>query len=197
MVGTIFEEIPIKYQDIRDSKHSSYEKIKRGKSLLWKIQARGEVDIPEKVYEAIKKQIKLKQITDVRKITCELIRNCLRKTKYTKYNEYIPYIRVKLTNESSPQLPETEEKKTLYYLEKILNKHNLPYYAYFLYKVLELILNDENEESLLRKKKIFSNIHMQSKSIIKERDKLWKTICDEIPEFKYTPTDRFKYKIQI
>lgn len=208
IVGTVFENVQLIYQDGACSKHASYERIKHGEKWLSKIQAKENVEIKKEVINAVKRQIRLKQITDVRKVTYDLIRDCLRKAGYTKYNENIVFIKYKITGITPPQLTEKEHNDALHYLDKVVMifekkkpkyRHNLPYHAFFIFKILEqpIILKEDTAEDIDRKKGILSNIHIQSENTVRRRDLLWKIICKEIPEFTYIPTDRNKYKIRI
>ena len=208
IVGTVFENVQLIYQDGTCSKHASYERIKHGEKWLAKIQAKENIEIKKEVINAVKRQIRLKQITDVRKVTYDLIRDCLRKSGNTKYNENIVFIKYKITGIQPPQLTEKEYNDALYYLDKVVvifekkkpkYRHNLPYHAFFIFKILEqpIILKEDTPEDIDRKKGILSNIHIQSENTVRKRDILWRLICDEIPEFIYIPTDRNKYKIRL
>jgi len=208
IIGTVFDDIQIYYQEGPFTKLASYERIKHGEKWLNRIQAREHIEIKREVISAIKRQIKNEQITDIRKVTYELIRKCLRKVGFTKYNEHIPLIRKIITGISPIQLTEEEYSVTINYFDKVVDifeqkkptdKHNCPYHPYFLRKILEqnFILPENTFKKLDRKRKILSNIHTQSITTLKKRDKIWRDICGEITEFVYTPTDKNKYRVPI
>jgi len=208
IIGTVFDDLQIYYQEGPCSKHASYERIKHGEKWLLKIQAKENVDIKKEIINDVKRQMRHKDITDVRKVTHDLIRECLRKAGHTKYNEHISLIKKIITGISPPQLTEKEQSITLYYFDLIVEifeqkkpkyKHNCPYHPFFIFKILEqeIVLKEDTLVQMNRKRKILSNIHIQSENTIRKRDKFWKIICVEITEFVYIPTDRNKYKIPI
>ena len=206
IIGTVFESIQIYNQEGFCNKHTSYERVKHGEKWLNRIQARSNIEIKKSIINAIKKEIINENITDIRKVSYNLIRNCLRKTNNTKYNEHIPLIIRIITGVIPPQLSEKEYSLTLKYFNRVVNifeqvkpkyKSNCPYHPYFFYKVLEqkCILQEDNKEQIEKKRKILSCIHIQSDSTLKKRDTIWKIICEEIDKFEYEPTDKNKYKI--
>ncbi len=208
IIGTVFDDLQIYYQEGPCSKHASYERIKHGEKWLLKIQAKENVDIKKEIINDVKRQIRCKDITDVRKVTHDLIRECLRKTGHTKFNEHISLIKKIITGISPPQLTEKEQSATLYYFDLVVEifeqkkpkyKHNCPYHPFFIFKILEqkIVLKEDTSKQMNRKRRILSNIHIQSENTIKKRDKFWEIICWEIKEFVYIPTDRNKYKIPI
>lgn len=208
IVGTVFDDIQVYYQEGPFTKHASYERIKHGEKWLNRIQAKEKVEIKKKIINAIKKQIKHEQISDVRKVDYDLIRKCLRKTNHTKFNKHIPLIRKIITEIPPIQLTEKEIEITISYFDKVVDifeqikpkdKHNCPYHPYFIRKILEqhFILPENTPSEIDRKRKIISNIHTQSVSTLRKRDKVWKDICKEFKEFTYMPTDKNKYKVPI
>ena len=67
-------------------------------------------------------------------------------------------------------------------------KTNCPYHPYFIYKIIEQII--QKKEDRIRKLKILSCIHLQSRETLVENDRIFSLICNRIPEFTYKPTDR-------
>ncbi len=206
IIGSVFDNVQVYNQEGFYTKHASYERVKHGEKWLNRIQARDNTEIKKSVINDIKKEFIIENITDIRKISYNLVRNCLRKTNNTKYNEYIPLIIKIITGISPPQLTEKEYSLTLKYFNKVVNifeqikpkdKSNCPYHPHFFRKILEqnCILPENNEEQLERKRKILSNIHIQSDNTLKKRDIIWKNICERIKVFHYSPTDKNKYKI--
>jgi len=210
IIGTVFDDLQVYYQEGPFTKLASYERIKHGEKWLNRIQAREHIEIKKEIISAIKRQIKNEhgKKMDKRKVTYELIRKCLRKTGNTKLNEHIPLIRKIITEISPIQLTEEEYSLTINYFDKVVDifeqkkpkdKHNCPYHPYFLRKILEqnFVLPENNYKELDRKRRILSNIHTQSVTTLEKRDKIWKEICKEFPEFIYIPTDKNKYKVPI
>ena len=64
--------------------------------------------------------------------------------------------------------------------------NNIKYYPYFIWKIIEIIYKDQPR----RRYEIFECIHLQNLDTLKKNDKIWKNICNKIPEFKFKPTDR-------
>ena len=58
IIGTVFDDIQVYYQEGPFTKHASYERIKHGEKWLNRIQGKENVDIPKKVRRDIKKHIK-------------------------------------------------------------------------------------------------------------------------------------------
>ena len=92
IIGSVFDNVQIYNQEGFYTKHASYERVKHGEKWLNRIQARDNTEIKKSVINDIKKEFIIENITDIRKVSYNLVRNCLRKTKNTKYNEYIPLI---------------------------------------------------------------------------------------------------------
>ena len=67
-------------------------------------------------------------------------------------------------------------------------KTNCPYHPYFIYKIIEQIINKDSDK--IKKAQILSCIHLQSRETLIQNDLIWGPICSRIPEFKYFPTDR-------
>jgi len=208
IIGTVFDDVQIYHQEGSFTKHGSYERIKHGEKWLNRIQARENVEIKPRVRKDIKKRLKNESVTDVRKITYELIRECLSKTKHTKYNDHIPLIIKIITCIQPPQLTEKEYAKTIkffdisvYFFEQTKpdDMQNCPYHPYFIRKILEqnCVLPESTYVQLDRKRRIISNIHIQSDKTLTERDIIWRGICDKIPEFVYKVTDKNEYVVPI
>ena len=209
IIGTVFDDIQVYYQESSFNKIASYERIKHGEKWLNRILAREHIEIKKEIINGVKRQIKNEQIRDIRKVTYELIRKCLRSIEgWTKFNEHIPLIKKIITGISPVQLTENEYALTINYFDRVVDifeqkkpkdKHNCPYHPYFLRKILEQnhILSENTLKELKRKRSILSNIHIQSITTLKKRDMIWKEICKEFPKFVYKPTDKNKYRIPI
>jgi len=197
MLGTVFEDDQFYYQEGNRSKHGTYDPSKHCKFWVERIQARENTEIPSEIIEIIKKYIKRDKIQNKKHITCTLIRKFLRQSHNSKYNEHVPLIRKLITGIIPPQLSEYELQLINLYFDKVIfifenikpdNKTNCPYHPYFIYKIIDQIIKDEN--NINRKSQILSCIHLQSWETLICNDILWKNICEQIPEFVYKPTDR-------
>lgn len=118
----------------------------------------------------------------------------LKELNSTDYNDHIPLIRKIITDKSPPPLKEKEIRKLYNYFNKAVDafdivklptQSNTPYYPYFIYKIIDQIL-----ENGLRKIKILECIHLQSRETLISNDKTWKKICKVVEELNYKPTDR-------
>jgi len=196
--GMIFKDDQFFYQEGRRSKHGNYDPNKHCRLWVDRIQARDLRVIPDDLIKQIRKLIRVDRIHDKMRITCELIRKYLRKTKYTKFNEHVPLIRKILTGVAPPQLTELEKRKINIYFSKIVvacsdidpgRKTSTNYHPYIILKILEQIIPDR-----ARCKKIISCIHLQARETLIEHDRKWRKICEYIPEFTYRPTSRHEYK---
>lgn len=195
MLGTVFEDEQFYYQEGQRGKHGTYDPSKHCKFWVERIQARENTEIPGEIIETIKKYIKRDKIKNKNHITCAMIRNFLRQSNNSRYNEHVPLIRKLITGFLPPQLTEHELQLINLFFDKVIfifenikpeNKTNCPYHPYFIYKIIEQIIKDNNA----RKTQILSCIHLQSRETLICNDILWKDICKYIPEFSYIPTDR-------
>lgn len=213
LYGTVFEDEQFYYQEGQRSKHGSYDPSKHCRFWIERIQARESKEIPDKIINDIKNCIKNNNIKNIEEITCKQIRKYLSQTRHSIYNEHIPLIRKIITGESPPQLTDNELQLLTIYFDKVIriydeikpiDKTNVPYHPYLIYKIIEHILlnqnlNDSHQRSNLgyynikNKKRIndiLSCIHLQSRETLIENDNTWKQICKYITEIKYKPTDR-------
>lgn len=183
--------------EVQKNKYSVYDSSRHCKSWVDRIQAREAVDIPECLIKKLKNFIKRDNIKNIEKISCLQIRDYLRESKFSKYNENVPLIKKIITGVTPPQLTDYEIQLIHVYFDKVINifdeikpptKTNCPYHPYFIYKIIQQIMNKENERS--RRNKILSYIHLQSRETLINNDKIFREICKKIPEFSYTPTDK-------
>lgn len=206
IVGTVFDDAQIYHQEGSFTKHGSYERIKHGTKWLDRIQARENVEIPRKVIKDTMRWLGNEGITDIRKIVYSLIREGLSKTKHSKYNDHIPLIIKIITGIEPPQLTTKEYDRIIYYFDiavywfeqtKSEELQNCPYHPYFIRKIMEqtIILPENTNKQIERKRKIISNIHIQSDKTLSGRDSTWELICEKIPEFIFMITDKNKYDI--
>lgn len=191
MVGVIFEDDHFFYQEGQRTKHGKYEPSKHCRFWVDRIQAKEVFDIPSGVLEGVKRCI-IRDNIWLDNVTCPVIRKYLKELRMTKYNDHIPLIMKKITSREPPQLSDSEIKQIFLYFSRVIqiysknkpeNKPNCPYHPYFIYKIIEQILPSSE-----RKKGVLSCIHLQSRETLIDNDTIWKKICEEIPDFVYTPT---------
>jgi hypothetical protein len=195
LYGIVFEDEQFFYQEGQRTKHGKYDPTKHCKFWVDRIQAKENADIAIKVTNEVKRCIKRDNIW-LEQLTCPMIREYLKELKMTNFNDHVPLIRKIITGHEPDQLSEHELKLVYIYFGRVIqiynktkpdNKPNCPYHPFFIYKILEQILNLPNQQK--KRKDILSSIHLQSRETLIENDNIWKPICDEITEFIYTPTD--------
>ena len=186
---------------INFNKINSYIPTKHCREWINRIQAKEKIRIPNTVINKIKKYLKENNINYRRYISYYDMRTILSILNLSKYNENIPLIKKIITGKKPCQLTQIEEEKICYYFRKVSNiylkikpssKTNVPYHPYLILKIIEQIMN-----SSIRKRQILSNIYLQSRETIIDKDKLWKKICNYINEFKYIPTNKLSYQFTI
>jgi hypothetical protein len=194
--GTVFEDEQFYYQEGQRTKHGSYEPTKHCRFWIERIQARESKTIPDTVINAVKKCIRHNNIKNIEELTCEEIRKYLRQTKYTTYNEHVPLIRKIITGITPPQLTDEEIQLIILIFSKAIkiyeefkpsDKTNVMYHPYFIYKIIEHILNPLKMKR--RKNAILSCIHLQSRETLIENDNVWEKMCQYL-NVTYIPTDR-------
>jgi hypothetical protein len=197
LFGTVFEDEQFYYQEGQRTKHGTYDPSKHCRFWVERIQARETTEIPEIVITDIKKCIVQDKIKNRNHINCTQIRKYLRQTRNSKYNEHVPLIRKLITGITPPQLTDYEMQLIHIYFDKVIHifdeikppeKTNCPYHPYFIYKIIEQIFDKDLNN--IRKLKILSCIHLQSRETLICNDVIWSPICDRITEFAYIPTDR-------
>jgi hypothetical protein len=198
MCGIVFEDTVIYNTGGRRSIQKCYDPSKHCREWVQRIQAQENVDIDRKKIDSIIACVS-RDTTNTRRLSCERIRGYLKETRNTDYNDHIPSIRYLITGTKPPQLNQ-EELRCLYNLfDKAIrmyavikpsHKSNTLYYPYILYKILDIMLVNGS-----RKRDILECIHLQSRDTLILNDNIWKTICDNLPDLTYRPTDRSEYVI--
>ena len=131
----------------------------------------------------------------LRRLTVIDVRNMLREIKKTELNKNVPLLLKKITGIGPPSLSEEIAIKTENLFTKAIelgeqlkrgSRVNRNYYPYYIYKILEQLIPDEDHES----KRVLYYIYIQSKETVEADDIDWEQICLELPELIYKPTDR-------
>ena len=163
----------------------AYKRINHFREILAQFQAKETTQIPQKVLDEIKNQIK-KERCDLSQISNKRAKNILKKLGYNKYYEHIPFIKDKLGIRPPLMSQELEDKLCNLFLEiqKPYAKHcpdgrvNFLNYYYVLYKMCELL----GEKKFLP---FFPMLKDPVKRI--EQDDIWKKICREL-RWDFIPT---------
>lgn len=193
------------------------QKVRNGKFLpdrhlkSWLIRLQGKEDdselgsaddpLGEKLIERIR-NILTNDNEVLRLIDPYKIRNILKRINKTKYNKNIPKIIKKLTGVHIPSIPDEIINKISKIFSRVVeihgkihpnNKPNRNFYPYYIFKILELIVPEDNE---LRQ--ILFYIYHQSQKTLNASDYNWKTIVEYLKKgdntinYRFIPTSRFK-----
>lgn len=153
----------------------------------------------------------------LRLLTVDNVRAMLREVRRTDLNKNVPLILKKLTGIGPPQLSEAIAVRTENLFTKAIEasdalemshrtdtidykfaalcgsdpnaaRVNRNYYPYYISRVLEAILPENDYES----RRVFYYIYVQSKETVEADDANWERICESLgeEEIKYRPTDR-------
>ena len=163
----------------------AYKRINHFREILAQFQAKETTQIPEKVLEDIKNQIKKERI-NLKQMTNKKAKDILKKLGYNKFYEHIPFIKDKLGIKPPVMKPELEEKLCNLFMDiqQPYSRHcpdtrvNFLNYYYVLYKMCELL----DEKKFLP---YFPMLKDPVKRI--EQDVIWKKICKEL-NWEFIPT---------
>jgi hypothetical protein len=146
----------------------------------------------EVVIEKIKDSL-ISRSKSIEHITIDDIRLILKELKITSLNKNTSLIAKKITGRSPPNLTDDQYMRvhSLFVLvmearDKIdnINKCNRIYYPYYIAKILDLILVDQEQ------RKILHYIHLHKETTLSSNDVEWSEICNIVPQLegKYRPT---------
>lgn len=178
------------YQETLIKNNVSYKRINRFQEILATLQAKENTDIPEKVLDAVRKEINKEPDVDLSSIEPDRMKKYLRKLGYTSYYEHAPHILNKICGIPPINIPiEVEEKMREMFRDiqdpyELVKARECPTrtsflsYHYVLYKFCELLDLDEMQKSFTLLKSI-DKLRLQ--------DKIWKGIC-EILGWEFTPS---------
>tara|TARA_B100001063_G_scaffold244707_1_gene278232 strand:+ start:446 stop:1573 length:1128 start_codon:yes stop_codon:yes gene_type:complete len=163
----------------------AYKRINHFREILAQFQAKETTQIPEKVIEDIKNQIKKERI-EREQISNIKAKEILKKLGYNKYYEHIPFIKDIIGIKPPIMTPELEDTLCNLFMEiqRPYAKYcpddrvNFLNYYYTVYKLCELL---EQKQFL----PYFPMLKDREKRI--EQDNIWKKICDEL-DWEFIPT---------
>lgn len=195
--GTVFSDAQFYAQDSTRYKHAGYEPSKHCKSWLERIQARETNTISDAQLSKIEQCIRRDGIANKKRLSIEQLRRYLKDTGLTELNEHVALIKRLITGVAPPQLSYAETQDITnsfskavkaYNLIRPVDKSNLIFYPYLLWKLIEMHVSD-----YIKRKTLLSFIHLQGTQTLIQNDQIWARICNATPGFKYHPTDRYKY----
>ncbi len=163
----------------------AYKRINHFREILAQFQAKESTQIPEKVIEDIKLQIKKERI-ELHQITNIKAKEILKKLGYNKYYEHIPFIKDMIGIKPPVMTPELEDTLCNLFIEiqapyaKFCpdDRVNFLNYYYTVYKLCELL----DQKQFLP---YFPMLKDREKRI--EQDVIWKKICNEL-DWEFIPT---------
>lgn len=194
LIGSVFEDSQFFNQEGNRYKHGSYDPNRHCKFWIERIQAKENTIIDKSYIEKIEKCIKRDKIENIKNISVKQFRLYLKQTNLSKLNDHIPLIKKIITGYIPPQLNHNELHLLFNYFDKATktyetikpsSKKNSLYYPFLLYKLLEIIITDEN-----KKNGLLNCIHLQSYETLIDNDKIWAEICKHNKEFVYKPTNK-------
>lgn len=199
--GIVFDETNMYTSDGTLTKRGSYETSRHCRYHLERILAIKSINNIETLTEKIVKWLRQNNYKYFKLVTCRDLRRCLKDIKETRYNEHIPFLRQLICGVSPERLFHHEMRIVYIYFDKAAVtfdkirfgvRANLKYYPYFIFKIIEMILNTPEDQKRLSS--IVDCIHFQRDNTIVSNDRLWKEICEkvqtEIPEFVFKKTDK-------
>lgn len=194
LLGSVTEESQLFAQEGNRVAHGSYDPTRHCKFWIERIQAKESTVIPDEYIERIRSSIKKDKLTNLKSITVQQFRMYLKQNDLTKLNDHIPLIKKIITGYIPPQLTHREQQLLFIYFDKATktyeiikpsNKKNSLYYPFLIYKILDLII--ENDD---KKKGLLGCIHLQSYETLIDNDRIWNSICKHNNCFEYRPTNK-------
>ena len=184
-VSTIYnnEVSPVYTDNLEQVVVFNYKRNNHFQECLNQLQAKENTTIPSKIIKDLTIEFKKYNISDKSMLTNSLIKNYLKKLKYSKYYEHIPTIINEFCGLPAPKLTPDLEQQLKVMFDEIQNpfekyskiicplRKNFLNYNYVFYKMCELLKKDEflNYFPLLKcREKLY------------EHDLIWKGICTDL-----------------
>lgn len=160
----------------QDSGTYAYKRINHLTEILSQLQAKESTDIPPKVFESIRRELKKRKINK-NDLDIFRLRRILKKLNYRKYYEHVPHILQIINGKEPPNFSRRDEmriKKMFRDIQKPFaifcpkTRKNFLNYSYVLHKFCELLGLDEyiNYFPLLK-----------NNTKLLQHDRIWKNIC--------------------
>ncbi len=170
------------------SKNSSYDASNHCEFWLKRLFALEPTELDDNIKETVEKWLRKNNYTP----TCRNIRKALQKTKLSNHNTHVSLIH-KLITGKSPEPPTYNIKNIIFnYFNKAVQAYNIikkdtniKYYPYFIWKIMEMVYWKDP----IRRTEILQYIHFQNHDTLSNNEKIWRQICDIVPEFTFIPTD--------
>jgi hypothetical protein len=182
----IESEIPNHKETGNEKPRTPYKKQTHLAETLNQFQAKESTEIPPKVYNGIIAELKKFKITNEELVEMKyskakiLIKQILKKLRFTTFYEHIPFILSKITNKPAPTISrETEEiiKRMFKQTEEPFIKYcprdrkNFLNYSYVFHKFFEILDMPEFADCFPL---------LKSRDKLKKADDAWEKICKEL-----------------
>ena len=163
----------------------AYKRINHFNEHISQFQGKESTEIPDEIYEHIKKEIKKERITDLTIIKPEKIREILKKLDLNKYYEHIPHIINHINGIPPPNITKSQEETLRVMFKEIQipfmkycppERQNFLSYTYVLHKFCELLELDD----LLPCFPL-----LKSREKLQEQDAIWDKICNDLNWYFY------------
>jgi len=158
----------------------SYERKNHLNEWLAQFQAKETTNVPKDVFDILRGEIKKNKIKNIHDITHSKVKELLKKNSLNKYYDHIPYIATVLNGKKPPIMSQALEEKIrimFHQTQEPFEKHkpkerkNFLSYPYILYKLCELLSEDEYLHCFPL---------LKDKDKIYESDQIWRKICNEL-----------------
>ena len=168
-------EKPNYKEPTQDTGTYAYKRINHLTEILSQLQAKESTDIPQNIFENIKRELKKRKINKD-DLDIFRLRRILKKLNYRKYYEHVPHILQIINGKEPPNFSREDEMKIKKMFKDIQkpfaifcpkNRKNFLNYSYVLHKFCELLDLDQyisyfpllkNNNKLLQHDKIWFNI---------------------------------------
>ena len=167
-------------QEIEKNIVYSYKRENHFNEWISQFQAKESTTVPEIVVDKLRSEFKKQKIRELSEITHEKVKGLLKKLGYAKYYEHVPYISNILSGITPPTMPQELEDKLRVMFHAIqapfekhkpINRKNFLSYSFVLYKMCELLGEDDYLPCFPL---------LKSKEKLYVQDQIWKKICDEL-----------------
>jgi hypothetical protein len=167
-------------QEIEKNIVYSYKRENHFNEWISQFQAKESTSVPDIVVEKLRSEFKKQKIRELSEITHEKVKGLLKKLGYAKYYEHVPYISNILSGITPPTMPQELEDKLRVMFHAIqapfekhkpINRKNFLSYSFVLYKMCELLGEDDYLPCFPL---------LKSKEKLYVQDQIWKKICDEL-----------------
>jgi hypothetical protein len=167
-------------QDLEKHIVYSYKRENHFNEWISQFQAKESTTVPEDVIAKLRTEFRKQKVKDLSEITHEKVKGLLKKLNYAKYYEHVPYIATIVSGITPPTMSQELEHKlrlmfhaiqTPFEKHKPANRKNFLSYSFVLYKMSELLGEDQYLPCFPL---------LKSREKLYVQDQIWKKICEEL-----------------